>query len=354
MHSKNTAQESSEKTITDSHQQSSEETDDMVEDTTYKMLPPSHLDESDSDDEVLVKTIKKRREGTKSKLKKMELRSQPGKKEDVKKSSKLPVKSAQLLVTKHKKEDKSLKKKQHVQNSAVIPVEGPNAKPAERDTKHNKIFQSRMSSSGCIGIIAHFNEAQTKAIQEMGFEGFLHLQVTELPGDLCKWLVDRFVPYSITLYISKEKRIEITLMDVHITLALPIGGKKVEEFYGKYPKYATYNQVLDAWRKDWNLQDGTPKLTQMPQYILSKINVEESFKRNFVLYMISCFFNGSKNVHCSPYFAKNVAHVEDIASIDWCQYTIDRLCESVKKMASNFDGPILCLMVSSLHYIRIS
>ena len=107
-----------------------------------------------------------------------------------------------------------------------------------------------MSPSGFVGMIAHFNEAQTKAIQEMRFGGFLHLQVTELLGDLCKWLVDRFDPYLVTLYISKEKRIEITPMDVHITLALPIGGKKVEEFYGKQPKYATYNRVVDAWKKD--------------------------------------------------------------------------------------------------------
>ena len=56
------------------------------------MPPPGHVDESDSDDEVLVKRIKKIKEGTKSKPKKMELRvkksakSQP-RKEDVKKES---------------------------------------------------------------------------------------------------------------------------------------------------------------------------------------------------------------------------------------------------------------------------
>ena len=55
----------------------------------------------------------------------------------------------------------------------------------------------------------------------------------------------------------------------------------------------------------------------MPQYILSQTDAEESFKRNFVLYMVSCFFNDSKNVHCTTYFAKNVASVEDIATIDW-------------------------------------
>ncbi|KAJ8422173.1 hypothetical protein Cgig2_026450 [Carnegiea gigantea] len=152
----------------------------------------------------------------------------------------------------------------------------------------------------------------------MGFAGFLHLQVTELSGDLCKWLVDRFDPYSVTLYISPDKRIEITPMDVHITLALPIRGRKVREFYGKKPKDATYNEVFDAWRKDSNLQDGTPKQSQMPQHILSQTDAWESFKRNFVMYMVSCFFNGSKNIHYSPYFAMNVAYVGDIASIDWC------------------------------------
>ncbi|KAJ8432407.1 hypothetical protein Cgig2_013821 [Carnegiea gigantea] len=202
------------------------------------MPPLGYVDESDSDDEVLVKRIKKIKEGIKSKPKKMKLRvkksakSQLGKKEDVKKSPKPPVK-----ITKHKKEDKSLKKKQHVQKGAAIPVEGPKSvpKPAEGDTKHKKIFQSRMSPSGFVGMIAHFNETKTKAIQEIRFGGFLHLQVTELLGDLCKWLVDRFDPYPITSYISKEKRIEITLIDVHITLALPIGVNKVEEFYGKQP-----------------------------------------------------------------------------------------------------------------------
>ncbi|KAJ8421877.1 hypothetical protein Cgig2_021416 [Carnegiea gigantea] len=206
------------------------------------MPSPGYVDESDSDDEVLVKRIKKIKEGTKSRPKKMQLRakksvkSQPQKKDDVKKSPKPPVKSAQLSVTKHKKEHKSLKKKQHVQKSVAIPIEGPKSvqsvpKPAEGDTKHKKIFQSRMSLSGFVGMIAHFNEVQTKAIQDMGFGGFLHLQVTELPGDLCKWIVDRFDPYSVTLYISPDKRIKITPMDVHITLALPIGGKKVEKFY---------------------------------------------------------------------------------------------------------------------------
>ncbi|KAJ8428128.1 LOW QUALITY PROTEIN: hypothetical protein Cgig2_011492 [Carnegiea gigantea] len=198
---KNTAQESSEKTITDIHQQPSEETDGTVT-PLIKCFP----------------------------LDKM-------------------MNLSLMMKTEIPKEEED------VQKSATVPVEGPKSmqsvlKPAEGDTKHKKIFQSRMSPSGFVGMIDNFNEGKRKAIQDMGFRGFLHLQVTELPGDLCKWLVDIFDPYSVTLYISPEKRIGITPMDVYLTLTLPIGGRKVEEFYGKKPKDAKYNEVLDAWRKD--------------------------------------------------------------------------------------------------------
>ncbi|KAJ8426023.1 hypothetical protein Cgig2_015845 [Carnegiea gigantea] len=158
--------------------------------------------------------MKKIKQGTKSRPKKMQVRlkkcvkAQLEKKEDVQKSPKPPIKSRLPSVMKHKKEQKSLKKKEDVRKSAIVPVKGPKSmqsvpKPAEGDTKSKKIFQTRMSPSG-------------------------------------------FDPCSVTLYISPDKRIGMTPMDVHLTLALPIGGRKVEEFYGKKPKDAQYNEVLDS------------------------------------------------------------------------------------------------------------
>jgi len=110
-----------------------------------------------------------------------------------------------------------------------------------------------MSPAWFVAMIEKFREAQRQAIRDMGLGEFLHLQVNELLGNLCKWLVDSFDPYSVTLFISPNKKIEIIPMDVHITLALPIGGRKVKEFYGKKPKNAKYDEVLSAWRKEWNL-----------------------------------------------------------------------------------------------------
>ncbi|KAJ8421611.1 hypothetical protein Cgig2_021853 [Carnegiea gigantea] len=188
--------------------------------------------------------MKKIKQAIKSRPKKIQVRSKTcGKAQHEKKKED----SGQLSVFKHQKEHKFLKK----DTNATVRVEDPNSiqsvpKPAEGDTKPKKIFQTRMSPSWFVGMINNFNEVQRKAIRDMGFGGFLHLQVTELQGNLCNWLVGRFDLYSVTLYISPNKRIEITPMDVYLTLVLPIYGKKVEDFYGKKPKDAKYNEVLDA------------------------------------------------------------------------------------------------------------
>ena len=58
---KNSHEESSEKTITLIHRHISEERDD----TTYNMPPRRHEDETDSEDEVLVKRMKKMKQAVK-------------------------------------------------------------------------------------------------------------------------------------------------------------------------------------------------------------------------------------------------------------------------------------------------
>ena len=89
-------------------------------------------------------------------------------------------------------------------------------------------------------MIDKFKKAHKQAIWDMSFGGFLELQVTELPWDLRKWLVDNFDP------VTTEKKIEITPMDVHLTLALLMSRRKVEEFYGKKPKDPEHNEILST------------------------------------------------------------------------------------------------------------
>jgi len=109
------------------------------------MPPPRHGDESESDDEVLVKRMKKIKQATKSRPKKMQVRSKKcakanpkKKKEGVQKSPKSPVKSAQLLLFKHQTEHKSLKK----ETSATVMLKTPSlcnlCQNLQRETQNPK------------------------------------------------------------------------------------------------------------------------------------------------------------------------------------------------------------------------
>ncbi|KAJ8420836.1 hypothetical protein Cgig2_027299 [Carnegiea gigantea] len=186
------------------------ETDDTIEDITYKMPPHWHKDESDSEGEVLVKRIKKIKQASKPRSKQIQM-SVLGHK--LKREAGYPGKSK-----------KSCKAWTTLSFAICLTKEIPEI--AKAGTKPKKIFQTRMSSSWFVALIENFNKAHRQAIHDVGFGGFLHLQVTELLGDLCKWLVDSFDPYLVTLYITADKKIEITPIDVH----LRIGGRKVEEF----------------------------------------------------------------------------------------------------------------------------
>ncbi|KAJ8435697.1 hypothetical protein Cgig2_027287 [Carnegiea gigantea] len=183
------------------------------------MPSPGHDDVSDSDDEVLVKRMKNIKQASKSRLKQIQLRSKKcaraqadKERKAIQKSPKTPIKCGQLSVLQHQQQHKS------PNSTQVLP----------------SVFKTpKWPPLGFIAMIEKFSKAQRQAIIDMGFGGFLYLQVNELSGDLHKWLVYSFDPHSVTLCISPDKKIEITPMDMHLTLALPIGGRKVEEFYKK-------------------------------------------------------------------------------------------------------------------------
>ncbi|KAI8538528.1 hypothetical protein RHMOL_Rhmol09G0110400 [Rhododendron molle] len=60
----------------------------------------------------------------------------------------------------------------------------------------------------------------------MGFGGLLRLKCTRLDRKLCEWLVSKFDPVSLCLYVH-GKRFIITPLDVHHILGLPCEGKRV-------------------------------------------------------------------------------------------------------------------------------
>ncbi|KAJ8432431.1 hypothetical protein Cgig2_016061 [Carnegiea gigantea] len=101
-----------------------------------------------------------------------------------------------------------------------------------------------------------FNEAQKQTIWDMGFGGLLELQVTELPRDLYKWLIDNFDAYSLELYITSDRRIEITPMDVHLMLAHQLMEERWKSFIARSQKALNIMQSFQYGEKNEILKKG--------------------------------------------------------------------------------------------------
>ncbi|KAJ8419595.1 LOW QUALITY PROTEIN: hypothetical protein Cgig2_013231 [Carnegiea gigantea] len=61
---------------------------------------------------------------------------------------------------------------------------------------------------------------------------------------------------------------------------------------------------------------------------MAKKDSGESFKRNFMIYLLNCFFRGTKHRYCNH--PQNIKDVDQIASLDWCKFIVQKLITSVR------------------------
>ncbi|KAJ8426948.1 LOW QUALITY PROTEIN: hypothetical protein Cgig2_022630 [Carnegiea gigantea] len=93
------------------------------------------------------------------------------------------------------------------------------------------------------------------------------------------------------------------------------------------------------------------KLSRIPQNSLKYQNGGANFKRNFIIYLVNCFFNGPENRCCSKPILKFIKDVIQIASLDWGQFILDELITNVRhyKETSNDSGAPSLSPTLSLH-----
>ena len=148
-----------------------------------------------------------------------------------------------------------------------------------------------MSTHSFSSLVTQLNEAHAEAVRSMGFAPFLKVDVKQILGKFSKSLLESFDPYAVCFRLADGQKFPVIAFDVHVNLGVPLGGTKITEI-NKSLMDDEYDEVQAAWLKEWKLQKNAPELTRMPEFILSQKDGGESFKRNFIIYLVNCFFSG--------------------------------------------------------------
>ncbi|KAJ8420462.1 hypothetical protein Cgig2_000533 [Carnegiea gigantea] len=109
-----------------------------------------------------------------------------------------------------------------------------------------------------------------EAVKEIGFGGFLHLQLDMIPRKLAVWLVRNFDTCSCSLPLT-HGRFRVTEHDVYMTLAFPKGPFEVTEAKSETNSSTEFKTLLKRWKEQWPDQDSVPKSGEMVDMIRSQL-----------------------------------------------------------------------------------
>ncbi|KAJ8421090.1 hypothetical protein Cgig2_025553 [Carnegiea gigantea] len=174
---------------------------------------------------------------------------------------------------------------------------------------HQKVFITRRTTHPFSSLVAQLIEAQTEAVRSMRFTSF---NLNQMLVKFSKWLGEH--------KYETGRSFSVITFDVYITVGVPFEGTLIVEIT-KSSMDEEYDEKIDH---------SAPELTQIPEFILAKKDEGESFKRNFIVYLVNCFFNRAKNRYCSKSILKYVKDVNRFASLNWCQFVLDKLISSVR------------------------
>ncbi|KAJ8438204.1 hypothetical protein Cgig2_001922 [Carnegiea gigantea] len=179
-------------------------------------------------------------------------------------------------------------------------------------------------------------------MNEIDFGGFWAIRTNVIPKTLGMWLLENYDYYGSFLNLSNHRILEFTKEDVHATLRLPMGPKKVVE--GKTcDSCEKYNALLGSW----SLR-GRDEIRKMHNGILDQGNHGDEFKRDFVIYVVSTCIKGNQNGDAYIKIMKSLGNVGDIINFNWCEYMISTLSATVFEWRSDparlFKGPQIFLM----------
>lgn len=214
------------------------------------------------------------------------------------------------------------------------------------------VFDDRCSPGALLSVIQGFNEVQKDCVEDMGFGDLLKMKMTEVPGALSCFVLEKFDSTTKKIILQRGK-IDVTRESVHQILGFPLGRKKFSEL----PLRTIEDNTYEEWTQQFE-NKSMIRLQEIKMKIVSSNKADMNFKMNFLALLINSLIESSSSGKANTSPLKYIMEDTKISNIDWCSYLIDCLVKTKQSYdpsssTSNFVGPSAYLVVCLITHLLL-
>ncbi|KAL2944189.1 Protein MAINTENANCE OF MERISTEMS [Bienertia sinuspersici] len=242
-----------------------------------------------------------------------------------------------------KKEKKRKRKIEESDSDEVVEVD---------DEKHLKVnarpLNQRITPNQFMKVIKDMPEMHVNAIKDIGFGGFLELDLDAHKSIFSDQLVRSFDPDRVSLVLDKNQEMDITQLDFHLVYGLPMDGELIEEPYQETDE--TWKELLRRWRGLFGMTSGSPLNSNVIAEIerLKHEPICKDFLLHFIICAVNCCIRSTSNPSLNHKFLYSCMDTTKIKHLNWCEYAYRNLISSTIEWqdgSSFFTGPLPFLMI---------
>ncbi|XP_052296145.1 uncharacterized protein LOC102628051 isoform X1 [Citrus sinensis] len=185
-----------------------------------------------------------------------------------------------------------------------------------------KAMETRCAPDRFTKLVAKLSENQKKVVVELGFESLLHIKCGRLKRDLCSWLVQNFDPFTSCIFLH-GKSINLSPRDFEYIMGIKDGGVDIDVDLAI--------DDIDKLRNEYCDDSGYIKLKTLESKLVNQREVNDDFKRSFVLFAIATIIFPKSGLNLAPYYLVFLKDTSAINKKNWATWAFKGLVEGIQK-----------------------
>jgi len=185
-----------------------------------------------------------------------------------------------------------------------------------------KAMETRCAPDRFAKLVAKLSENKKKAVVELGFESLLHIKCGRLKRDLCSWLVQNFDPFTSCIFLH-GKSINLSPRDFEYIMGIKDGGVDIDVDLDI--------DDIDKLKNEYCDDSGYIKLKTLESKLVNQREVNDDFKRSFVLFAIATIIFPKSGLNLAPYYLVFLKDTSAINKKNWATWAFKGLVEGIQK-----------------------